>query len=99
MFGFHFAIYGEMLTYGFLKRNPRSFPPTSTIKSVTLHLELTFSLRKINSVRPPNAVRVHSLTFGFFNLVFAKNEILKSLILKILVNVTVLHDFIGLFDF
>ena len=34
MFGFHFAIYGEMLTYGFLKETLVHSP--STIKSVTL---------------------------------------------------------------
>ena len=29
MFGFHFAIYGEMLTYGFLKKKPSFVSPVN----------------------------------------------------------------------
>ena len=81
MFGFHFAIYGEMLTYGFLKKETRvRYPRYRLFGNASLRVD--FSLRKINSVRPPNAVRVHSLNLRFFNLVFAKNEILKVSFLK-----------------
>ena len=71
MFGFHFAIYGEMLTYGFLKKKPSFVSPVND-KIGDAHLGVDFFCEKINSVRLPDAVRGRflNLRFIFFNMFY-----------------------------
>ena len=45
MFGFHFAIYGEMLTYGFLKKKPSFVSPVND-KIGDAHLGVDFFFAK-----------------------------------------------------
>ena len=45
MFGFHFAIYGEMLTYGFLKKKPSFVSPVND-KIGDAHLGVDFFFTK-----------------------------------------------------